>query len=169
MQEWQKPAADDASAGGAGAPPREDAANAAPEGITREYAGDGITVQWFASRCIHSGECIRALPRVFNPRRRPWVNAAAADADRIAEAVLRCPTGALRYHRSDGGAQESAESPPTVRMQPDGPWFVRGELEILDETGRVVRRETRVALCRCGKSRHMPYCDNTHAVIGFRG
>jgi CDGSH-type Zn-finger protein len=31
-----------------------------------------------------------------------------------------------------------------------------------------MRRETRLALCRCGQSKHMPLCDNTHRAIGFR-
>ncbi len=69
----------------------------------REYHTDRITVQWHAERCIHSGNCVHALPRVFNPRRRPWVDIDAADAETIERAVLRCPSGALRFVRHDGG------------------------------------------------------------------
>src|SRR4051812_49429704 len=65
-----------ASAGGAGAPPVPSAANRAPD-LTREYEGDGITVEWYATRCIHSAKCVHALPRVFDPRRRPWVDPSA--------------------------------------------------------------------------------------------
>ena len=72
----------------------------------REYHTGRITVQWHAERCIHSGNCVRALPRVFNPRRRPWVDIDAADADAIERAVLRCPSGALRFVRHDGGPSE---------------------------------------------------------------
>ena len=50
----------------------------------------------------------------------------------------------------------------------DGPFFVRGDVTLVDEAGQLIRRDTRVALCRCGRSRHMPMCDNTHRQIGFR-
>ncbi|HEX7421656.1 MAG TPA: CDGSH iron-sulfur domain-containing protein [Thermoanaerobaculia bacterium] len=38
----------------------------------------------------------------------------------------------------------------------------RGDIEIVDDKGHLVRRDTRMAICRCGKSRHMPFCDNSH-------
>ena len=158
----------DASAGGTGAPPDPGAANRAPPDLTREYAGAGIRVQWYAGRCIHSAACVRALPQVFDPRRRPWVDAGAADADAIAGAVLRCPTGALHFARTDGGPGESAPPEVEIRAVRDGPYYVRGSVEVVDEAGRVIRRDTRLALCRCGQSRHMPMCDNSHRALGFR-
>ncbi|HYC51781.1 MAG TPA: (4Fe-4S)-binding protein [Gemmatimonadaceae bacterium] len=72
-----------------------------PAELTREYTGNGIVVEWYASRCIHSGNCVRALRHVFNPRHRPWINATADTADRIAHAVEGCPSGALQYRRTD--------------------------------------------------------------------
>ena len=74
-----------ASAGGAGAPPEPQEPNRAPAGLTREYRSDTIRVLWFAERCTHSAECIRALRRVFDPRRRPWVDVEAASADAIVQ------------------------------------------------------------------------------------
>ena len=102
-----------ASEGGAGAPPRPDDRNKAPD-LTREYDAPEITVQWYASRCIHSANCVRALRAVFDPQRRPWVDPTAASADAIAAAVLRCPTGALHFMRHDGGAQEEPDVPTTL-------------------------------------------------------
>lgn len=152
----------DAGSGGAAAPPDLHARNHAPAGLTREYRSPDITVLWFADRCIHSGDCIRALPRVFNPRRRPWVDISHADADSIAEAVLRCPTGALHYLRHDGGPPEPVPQEATIRPLPGGPYLVRGPLRVTAEDGSLIREDTRVALCRCGRSRHMPFCDNSH-------
>lgn len=157
----------DAGAGGAGAPPERRVSNHAPPGLTREYRSDDITVLWHADRCIHSGECIRALPRVFNPRRRPWVKLEEATADAIAEAVLRCPTGALHYVRHDGGAQEPKPSETTIRVVAKGPYLVQGPLHVTDNSGALIREDTRIALCRCGRSRHMPFCDNSHRELGF--
>jgi uncharacterized Fe-S cluster protein YjdI len=157
----------DAGQGGTGAPPPVTEPNRVLPGLTREYARPEIRVQWYASRCIHSGACIRALPQVFDPKRRPWIDMAAADADAIAEAVVRCPTGALRYERHDGASNETPAADVKITPVPNGPYFVRGVFDIVDPDG-TVRRETRVALCRCGQSKHLPYCDNTHRAIGFR-
>jgi len=154
----------DASAGGAGGPPPDDAANRAKSELTREYTGRGIRVEWYASRCIHVGECIRAMPRVFDSRRRPWVDLtfSEAEADAVAEAVLRCPTGALHFERLDGGPQEVAAPGVRATPIPKGPLYLRGDVEIFDEAGQLIRRDTRMAICRCGKSRHQPFCDNSH-------
>ena len=158
----------DAAGGGTGAPPAPAAPNRAPSDLTREYEGAGIRVQWYAARCVHSAACIRALPAAFDPRRRPWIDVAAADADALAAAVLRCPTGALHYTRTDGGPAEPVPPAVEVTAVRDGPYYVRGDVAVADAAGRVVRRDTRIALCRCGQSGHMPFCDNTHRAIGFR-
>jgi len=112
--------------------------------------------------------CVRRLGGVFDPARRPWIDVDAADADAIAETVLTCPTGALHFRRLDGGAQEEPGGPPVVEPRPDGPLFVRGAVRIVDADGRVVREDTRVALCRCGASGNKPFCDGSHRRIGFR-
>jgi CDGSH-type Zn-finger protein/uncharacterized Fe-S cluster protein YjdI len=55
-----------------------------------------------------------------------------------------------------------------IDPQPNGPLAVRGNLEIVSGTGRVVARVTGARLCRCGGSANKPFCDGTHAKIGFR-
>jgi CDGSH-type Zn-finger protein/uncharacterized Fe-S cluster protein YjdI len=50
----------------------------------------------------------------------------------------------------------------------DGPLAIRGNLEIISGTGRVVARVTGARLCRCGGSESKPFCDGTHAKIGFK-
>jgi CDGSH-type Zn-finger protein/uncharacterized Fe-S cluster protein YjdI len=55
-----------------------------------------------------------------------------------------------------------------IDPQPNGPLAVRGNLEIVSGTGRVVARVTSARLCRCGGSASKPFCDGTHAKIGFR-
>ncbi len=56
----------------------------------------------------------------------------------------------------------------TVTPYPDGPLGIRGPLEICSGTGRTVLRTERAALCRCGGSAKKPFCDGTHARIGFK-
>ena len=50
----------------------------------------------------------------------------------------------------------------------DGPLQVIGNLEICSGTGRTVFRAENARLCRCGGSGNKPFCDGTHARIGFR-
>jgi CDGSH-type Zn-finger protein/uncharacterized Fe-S cluster protein YjdI len=58
--------------------------------------------------------------------------------------------------------------PLLIDPQPDGPLQISGNLEITSGTGRVVARLTSTRLCRCGGSGTKPFCDGTHARIGFR-
>jgi uncharacterized Fe-S cluster protein YjdI len=50
-----------------------------------------VTVYYDRSRCRHYAECVRGLPQVFDPARRPWIRAGLADAATMAEVVRRCP------------------------------------------------------------------------------
>jgi CDGSH-type Zn-finger protein len=55
-----------------------------------------------------------------------------------------------------------------IEPQLNGPLRVSGNLEILSGTGRAVARITGANLCRCGGSANKPFCDGTHARIGFK-
>ena len=61
-----------------------------------------------------------------------------------------------------------ASEPVTVTPMRDGPLQVRGPLTLRDATGTTVFVES-TYLCRCGGSSNKPYCDGTHARIGFQG
>jgi CDGSH-type Zn-finger protein len=60
------------------------------------------------------------------------------------------------------------DGPLDLAPQTDGPLQVRGNLEIISGTGRMVARVTAARLCRCGGSANKPFCDGTHARIGFK-
>jgi uncharacterized Fe-S cluster protein YjdI/CDGSH-type Zn-finger protein len=138
----------------------------AQRGPARVYEGEGIEVYWEPRLCIHTRNCVRNLGVVFDPERRPWVDPDAADADSVAAAVMTCPTGALHFRRTDGGPQEEGGE-LTVTPTRKGPLFLRGKVRIQDADGRVIREDTRVALCRCGASANKPFCDGSHNRIGF--
>lgn len=134
----------------------------------KDYANDDIVVHWDAGRCIHTAMCTRTLPAVFDVHRRPWITVDAASADDIADAVARCPTGALRYDRLDGGAAETAPESTTIVRMRNGPLYVTGRLRVTAPDGTVIAEENRLALCRCGATANPPFCDNSHRTIGFR-
>ena len=147
--------------------------DAAVRGLARgdrvhAFDAPGITVTWSRKRCIHAADCVMNLPTVFEPGRVPWVDATQASADAVARVVARCPTGSLHFERRDGGAPEPVPAANTVLVARNGPIYLRGDIEVRDDTGAVVLRDTRVALCRCGQSKNRPLCDNTHQGTGFR-
>ena len=127
----------------------------------REYTSGDLKVRWSKSRCIHVGNCVGALPAVFDPERRPWIDPSQAATAEVEAAVRACPTGALQAERVDGTAVETPPPHATIRMAADGPLLVHGDV-VLD-TGA----EIRVALCRCGASVDKPYCDGAHASCGY--
>ena len=132
-------------------------------GATRTYDRDGLTVEWDASLCIHTARCIAAAPAVFDPRRKPWVDLSAGTSDEIADAVRRCPTGALRYRSTEDTVDADAPA-PAVEVRPDGPLYVRGDVVL---EGAAQATGSRFALCRCGATGNPPYCDNSHKAVGF--
>lgn len=137
--------------------------------MTRKaYRSEKITVSFDLERCIHSRECVRGLPDVFDTEKRPWIRPDKSDPERVAEVVMRCPTGALQFERRDGGAEEPVPKENIVAVAANGPLYVRGNIEIKDSTGTILLEDTRVALCRCGESMNKPFCDNSHKQASFR-
>ncbi len=64
--------------------------------MKRTYENKQIRVYWDSDKCIHSANCVRGLPKVFNRQRRPWVDVNAAGATEIKLCIDKCPSGALR-------------------------------------------------------------------------
>jgi len=81
--------------------------------------------------------------------------------------VNRCPTGALTADFADGSGKEQPEPVNTVNVAYNGPLFIRGRLVIEDAPSDAPGLAFRTALCRCGKSRNKPFCDNSHEKEGF--
>lgn len=74
------------------------------------------------------------------------------------------------------GEPSTIESDPlefrggTLTIDPltDGPLQIMGNVEICSGTGRTITRAQNARLCRCGQSGTKPFCDGTHARVGFR-
>jgi len=133
----------------------------------RFNSGD-IVVTYEVKRCIHAEECVHGLPAAFDPKRKPWVDPEAAPANDIARVIERCPTGALQYERKDGGPQEAPPPTNRIRIAADGPLYLHGRVQVNGADGQTIVRDTRVALCRCGKSGLKPFCDGSHTKAGFK-
>src|ERR1039458_1220713 len=70
-----------------------------------------------------------------------------------------------------------------IMITKDGPYLVSGNLPIDKQIiaigeegepekwvkGKNVPSNKPCALCRCGESKNKPFCDGTHAKVGFKG
>ena len=138
----------------------------------KEYVGGGSGVSYDPDVCIHAAECVRALPKVFDPQARPWIRPDQAEPEDVRAAVGRCPSGALQFRPMQPPAPPSpAASGPTavkVQVNPNGPYLVMGPVTVCDPTGAVLKQADRIALCRCGNSGAKPFCDGSHGRLGWR-
>jgi CDGSH-type Zn-finger protein/uncharacterized Fe-S cluster protein YjdI len=132
------------------------------------YSTDKVNVTWDKQRCIHAEECVHGLPNVFDPNKKPWIQPENASVDELTDVVKQCPTGALHYELKK---EESTEQPPeqnVITIEKDGPIYIHGEVVIRDSDENIVLKDTRVAMCRCGKSKNKPLCDNSHIDADFK-
>jgi CDGSH-type Zn-finger protein/truncated hemoglobin YjbI len=132
------------------------------------YAADGITVFDDRSRCAHFGQCTDRLPTVFRADAEPFVEPHGAPPDAIAAVVADCPSGALAFARGTAGDPEETAAEPSITPIIDGPYRVRGAVQVVGADGRVYERRVRQTLCRCGQSNNKPFCDGSHWYAGFR-
>jgi len=132
------------------------------DGVDSIEAKD-MTLIYEGKKCIHSRFCVTGAPQVFLANvAGPWIHPDAMPVDSLVEIAHACPSGAIRYRRKDGKADESAPPVNLLATREAGPYAVRGDLRI---AGQAVG--FRATLCRCGASKNKPYCDGSHHAIGF--
>src|SRR5882672_40803 len=68
----------------------------------------------------------------------------------------------------ESAALARRDGPLAIRPSANGPLLVSGAIEVVTGTGKTVNRTTQAAFCRCGHSANKPYCDGSHARVGFR-
>lgn len=61
----------------------------------RYYSNDDITIIWKPELCQHAGICVKMLPKVYNPKERPWIKIENASTEEIIKQVTACPSKAL--------------------------------------------------------------------------
>ncbi|MFW2374668.1 MAG: CDGSH iron-sulfur domain-containing protein [Gammaproteobacteria bacterium] len=132
------------------------------------YPGKLIDVEWDERLCIHMGECGYAKGELFVAGRDPWCEPDLTSLDEIADVVGRCPSGALVYRVKDGTVSETADAENTVQVSYNGPYFMRGDLDIEGNSDNMPGVLYRAALCRCGHSKNKPFCDNSHEDANFK-
>jgi uncharacterized Fe-S cluster protein YjdI len=67
--------------------------------VRTTYVGVDVDVSFDPEVCVHSGNCVRGQPPIFDTSRKPWIVPDAAAADDVVAQVQRCPSGALEFER----------------------------------------------------------------------
>jgi CDGSH-type Zn-finger protein/uncharacterized Fe-S cluster protein YjdI len=119
-----------------------------PLALRGDLAIDGVSIGFRATLC-----------RCGMSQNKPFCDSGHKTVDFIA-------TG--EPATGDVTALESRGGPVAVRPLPNGPLAVSGNLEVVSGTGRTVRKAASLSLCRCGASGNKPYCDGSHARVGFK-
>jgi CDGSH-type Zn-finger protein/uncharacterized Fe-S cluster protein YjdI len=126
--------------------------------------GSEIDLVYEGKRCIHARHCVLGQPGVFKANvEGPWIDPDAASTEDLVTVAHMCPSGAIRYRRHDGGAEEAPPPVNLVQLRENGPLGIRADI-VLDGT----RIGMRAVLCRCGASKHKPFCDGSHNDAHFR-
>jgi uncharacterized Fe-S cluster protein YjdI len=142
--------------------------------MEKEYTNGEITIVWKPDTCIHSGKCFKGLHSVFNPTKRPWINMAGADTEKIIEQVNKCPSKALSFYHNEAKESEkdlldevNTLKEMKIEVIPNGPLKVEGNFQVKEKSGMEIKKE-KAFFCRCGASSNKPYCDGTHKKINFQ-
>ena len=75
---------------------------------TFRYTNGEVTIIWQPDLCKHSGVCVRGLPKVFDPKRKPWIDISQSDTFHIIQQVTKCPSGALSFVMNEEDQNKSS-------------------------------------------------------------
>ena len=131
------------------------------------FEGKDVQVDWDGRLCIHIAECGQSEGELFTAGRQPWCVPDVTTLDDVIDVSERCSAGALTYKVKDGSREEKAASQNTLMVTCNGPYFLRGDLDIEGVAADMPAVKFRAALCRCGKSANKPFCDNSHEESHF--
>ena len=137
--------------------------------IVKKYSNGDFNVIWKPKICIHAAECVKRLPNVYDPQKKPWIKAENASIDELKIQIDACPSGALSYETEGVINKDAVYSVTKINILKDGPLLVNGNISIENHNGEIEIKNTTTALCRCGASTNKPYCDGAHHKIEFKG
>jgi CDGSH-type Zn-finger protein len=134
----------------------------------KKYYGKNLILEDAESLCAFARFCHGSNTDVWNMTEYAENPREEAIAVKLA---CDCPAGRLViYDKKTGEAIEPVyEESMSILKDPsrncDGPIWVKGNVEIIDENDIPLEKRNRVTLCKCGKSNNKPYCDATHVSI----
>jgi CDGSH-type Zn-finger protein/ferredoxin len=133
----------------------------------RQETIDGTGITLYDDRgalCIGAGFCGSRLKNIWEMMDETNESTVRAQ---IAAMVERCPSGAIRYALPDDATPIEPSLRPEVGVEPGGPLWVHGGVDVHRADGEPIEPRNRVTLCRCGQSQNKPLCDGAHRDAGF--
>lgn len=137
--------------------------------IIKEYTNGQLTIVWKPKKCIHAAECVKALPKVYNPKDNPWIRIENASTEELKAQIRKCPSGALSYFMNGEENLEAESMETQIEVTENGPLVVYGTMKVTNKDGNTETLNQTTAFCRCGQSRNKPYCDGSHVKVDFKG
>jgi CDGSH-type Zn-finger protein/uncharacterized Fe-S cluster protein YjdI len=147
----------------AAAPSPSSASTTPVESKVEIAEGKAAAILFEAKRCIHSRHCVLDAPTVFKANTPgEWIYPDTVPVEALVAVAHNCPSGAIRYRRHDGAADEAAPAVNQLRIRENGPYAVHAPLTIAGKADGF-----RATLCRCGQSNNKPWCDGSHVGAAF--
>jgi CDGSH-type Zn-finger protein len=126
---------------------------------------------------LSDAQSLCAFARFCDPNGQVWSQVERTDEPQVAATFVRqvnnCPSGRLvAWDRATGKPVEH-HLPVSIGVIEDpvegvsGPLWLRGAIPVIAADGFAYEIRNRVTLCRCGASKHKPFCDGTHAAVKF--
>ena len=137
-----------------------------PDEVTT-YRGEKINVHYNRLLCSHAAVCGSRLSAVFDSSKRPWISPDNGTVEDIKGVVKDCPSGALSYSEAGQSPRHLTSGESGVQIEKNGPYRVNH----IPLTGGATAKGScpdKYVLCRCGASKNKPYCDGSHADIGWK-
>ena len=66
-----------------------------------EYSNKDITIVWQPEICQHAGVCVQSLPKVYQPKEKPWITIDNASTEELKAQIHKCPSGALSFYENN--------------------------------------------------------------------
>ena len=66
-------------------------------------------------------------------------------------------------------SEKAKDQKSVIEPSENGPYLVKNLENLRNSKGKEIPTKHSIALCRCGGSSNKPFCDGTHAKIGFSG
>jgi uncharacterized Fe-S cluster protein YjdI len=137
--------------------------------IIKKYRNNNLSIVWKPKKCIHAAECVKLLPKVYDPKGKPWIKAENATIDELKNQINACPSGALSYELDGEETKNTNRSEIKIEVLENGPLLVYGTLDVTKPNGEKETKSKTTAFCRCGSSANKPYCDGAHINEEFKG
>lgn len=134
----------------------------------REQDGPSLLLTDAGDFCIGARFC-DVGGTIWRLVRQPGEEAAALA---VREAGM-CPSGRLVVWDRETRTPIEPQLEPSIGIVEDpaqgvaGPLWVRGGIPVVSADGEPYEVRNRMTLCRCGASRNKPFCDGSHAAVGF--